>query len=118
MDKFIEIVMKEDGMSVSKDMQALGLSLNIPPEFCSEATMRGILKSDRYSQRSALAQIYKEHKGKRKVAGNCGSGKGNAAVTNPRVKYDHTNMVQSFNNYERVKKSNLMLEHIMVFTFI
>eukprot|EP00826_Nyctotherus_ovalis_P019427 TRINITY_DN15991_c0_g1_i20.p1 TRINITY_DN15991_c0_g1~~TRINITY_DN15991_c0_g1_i20.p1 ORF type:complete len:211 (-),score=64.95 TRINITY_DN15991_c0_g1_i20:120-752(-) len=112
-DKFTEIVMKEDGTSVSKDMQALGLSLNTPLEFCSESTMKGILKSDRYSQRSALAQIYKEHKGKRKVVGNSGGSKGNAAVTNPRVKYDHTNIVQSFNNYEKVKKSNLMLEHIM-----
>lgn len=92
-------------------MEALGLNLKTSQGYCNEEKMKNILKSEKYSQRSALASIYGYDKKQPKeiISGN--------EVLKDNVKYVHSNMVQSFNDYDRVKKSRLMLEHIMVFSF-
>lgn len=101
--------MKDDKVNMNKDMEALGLNLKTSQGFYNEEKMKNILKSERYSQRSALASIYGYNKKipKEITLDN--------EILKDNVKYVHSNMVQSFNDYDRVKNSRLMLEHIMVY---
>jgi len=101
--------MKDDVVNWNKDVKKLGLNLKPSQNFCNNPIIKSILKSNKYSQRSALASIYNDHKkeGKRDDVKE-------DMVNSQNIKYEHKNMVQSFNNYDKVKKSRLMLERIMV----